>query len=125
MLAAPHLLLLLDALPASRSRDRVLYLEVRPAYTGEATYEFDATIPGTSSLASWTLVGELYDPNGVAIADAVTAVVSSISERIVTVTVEGQTVAGDYRYVVRRDDDASGFVVVWGVVQVSDPAGDY
>ena len=98
-----------------------LYQEIRPAFTGDATYTATLTLPGTGSIAGYTFTAVLTDAGGTVIAGGATAVVLSGSGRTVTLTVVGRSTAGDYHYAVRRTDSGLSDVVASGVVEVTDP----
>lgn len=97
------------------------YFEQRPVYLNEPD-TITATVAGSGSIAGWTFAGHLYDASGNEIVGGISsATVTDADNRIVTVVVAGQSVAGDYVVEVRRTDDSSNLVVVRGAVEVTDP----
>ena len=97
------------------------YSELRPAYTGEATYTVVITIDGSGSIAGQGFDGILTDPGGTVVADAISVEVADPDGRTITVTIDGQDDPGDYRFVIRRTDDDSNAVVALGVLDINDP----
>lgn len=96
------------------------YFEMRPAFTGETPLTVTCTIEGSGSIAGWTFSGQLYNPSGSEVAGAVTVAIANAANRIITITIAGQSTAGDHVVVVRRTDDSSQLVVAHGVVELTD-----
>lgn len=94
------------------------YSELRPAYTGVASYVAIITICGTGSIAGWAFSASLVGASGT---QSATAVVADATARTVTLTLPGQTVAGNPEWVCRRTDDGSNEVVAYGVIEITDP----
>jgi hypothetical protein len=100
-----------------------IWNELRPAYTGEASYPVTITLSGSGSIAGWTFSAAMFDPDATAAAGSPTAVVTDAVNRKVLLTLPGQAAAGDYGWEVRRTDDSSGDVVAHGVIEVTKSAG--
>lgn len=97
-----------------------VYFETRPAYVGEITTA-TATVAGSGNISAWRFGGHLYGASGTEVTGAVTVAIADAVNRVLTITIAGQTAAGDYSLDVIRTDDGLGLVVVRGVLEITDP----
>jgi hypothetical protein len=95
------------------------YFELRPAYTGVANYYLTVALCGFGSIVGWTFAGKINDPNGNPLTGMITAVVVDGPNKLIGVTITGQTIPGEYACSIRRTDDNSDFPVAWGKVEVT------
>lgn len=96
-----------------------VYVELRPYFTDEESHVATITLDGSGSIAGQIFEGELVGEDGTE--STVTVAIASASDRTLTLTFAGQSVAGDYRWSIRRTDNGSETVVATGVLEVLDP----
>lgn len=98
------------------------YHELRPAYTGEASYAALVTVEGTGTIAGQTFAAVLRAPDGTEVPGA-TAVVDDAAARRVLVTLPGRATPGECPWEVRRTDDGTNLVVAHGRLDVTPSGG--
>lgn len=99
------------------------YTELRPAYTGEASYTATITIDGSGTISGQTFSAAMFKPDGTAATGTPTAVILVAADRTVTLTLPSQSIAGEYSWECRRTDDSSNLVVAHGIIEIQKTGG--
>lgn len=99
------------------------YTEFRPAFAaGESPYTLALTIDGTGTLTGWAYTVTMSKPGGSPADGTPSAAVTDAANRVVTVTLPGQSAAGLYRFKLVGTDGTSTVLAKYGLVEVTDPA---